>query len=246
MSVASVAASAVHEDIPAGPVTLDDVVVTPDDNPIAALGVAALRQRMSTDPLSLGSASLGAPNRGSLLNGVELTSAEDREVLNPERAWATANTADALERVAHALRRQYPDARLMVGDVSRKSGGYLGPHSSHQSGLDADLGYFYSQGGHWYTRARASNLDVERTWALVKALLSEGDVQYVFMDRSVQVLLSEHAEAEGADPKWLDALFECRGNRMAVIRHRWGHTTHLHVRFFDETATRLGARLARL
>jgi penicillin-insensitive murein endopeptidase len=227
-------------------VTLDDVVLSPRDNPVAALGSAVLRQRMSADPSSLGSASLGAPNRGSLLNGVEVMPAADREVLNPERAWATANTADALERTAQALRRQYPDAQLMIGDISRKSGGYLGPHSSHQSGLDADLGYFYSQGAHWYTRARASNLDVERTWALVKALLNEGDVQYVFMDRSVQVLLSDYAAAQGADSKWLDALFECRGNRRAVIRHRWGHTTHLHVRFFDETATRLGARLARL
>jgi penicillin-insensitive murein endopeptidase len=226
--------------------TLDDVVVAPALNPAAALGVDVLRQRMKTDPTSLGCASLGAPNHGSLFNGVELTPAEDREVLNPERAWATANTADALERTAHVLSREYPGARLMIGDISRKSGGFLGPHSSHQAGLDADLGYFYSDGAHWYTRARAANLDVERTWALVKALLSEGDVQYVFMDRSVQVLLSDYAATQGADPKWLDALFECRGNRMAVIRHRWGHTTHLHVRFFDETATRLGARLARL
>lgn len=228
------------------PLTLDDVLVVPASDPLASWTSAALRDALARFPASLGSVSIGAPNRGALLNGVRMLPGADWDVLNPDRSWATADTAEAIARAARTLRRQFPDARLVVGDISQKSGGFFSPHSSHQSGRDADLGYFYRVGARWYTPARASNLDVARTWALVRALFGEGDVQYVFMDRSIQALLAEHALEDGADPRWLDALFECRGNRQAPIRHRWGHTTHLHVRFFDESATRIGARIARL
>jgi len=95
---------------------------------------------------------------------------------------------------------------------------------------------YYTTGQTWYVPATAQNLDAVRTWSLVKALLSGGDVEYLFMDRSVQTLLREHAEAAGDDPEWLQRLFRSRVQRDALVRHTWGHRTHFHVRFHSPRA----------
>jgi penicillin-insensitive murein endopeptidase len=125
---------------------------------------------------------------------------------------------------------------LYVGDFSARSGGKLRPHKSHQSGRDVDLGYYYSTGEAWYKRATSKNLDRARTWALLETLLTETRVEYVFMDRSIQPLLKEYALAQGEDPEWLSRIFEGPSNRDPIIRHRFGHATHMHVRFENPTA----------
>jgi penicillin-insensitive murein endopeptidase len=142
-----------------------------------------------------------------------------------------------VERV-HA---EYPDSPpLYVGHLSARHGGYLRPHRSHQSGRDVDLGYFYLGGPGWYARASAKNLDVVRTWALVKAFASDPNVEAIFMDRSVQRLLSDHAEANGERAEWLFEGSHRGGEHL--VRHEWGHLTHLHVRFRCTEAMLAGER----
>jgi penicillin-insensitive murein endopeptidase len=130
----------------------------------------------------------------------------------------------------------------MIGHISGKNGGYLKPHLSHQSGRDVDLGYYYLGGSRWYARADAQNLDRDRTWALVRAIVTETDVELLLIDRSIQSLLVEYAESKGEDKEWLELLFRGKGSVPPIIRHASGHATHLHARFYNPIATETGRR----
>jgi murein endopeptidase len=133
---------------------------------------------------------------------------------------------------------------LWIGDISRRSGGWLRPHRSHQSGQDADLGFFYADSSKWYTHATERNLDRARTWLLLRALVREADVELVFLDRSVQALLMEYAASTGEDTAWLDLVFEGQRRRsQCIVRHEWGHATHMHVRFRSRVSREVGERV---
>lgn len=206
-------------------------------HPLAALDDSEIEALVLNDPAALGSLSVGAPNGGALFNGVRLHESPLWKLADPAHAWGTRETVDW---VAHAITRvndAFPESQvLFVGDFSARSGGKLRPHQSHQSGRDVDLGYYYSNGSAWYRAANSKNLDRARTWALLETLLKETPVEYVFMDRRLQPLLKEYALAQGEDPQWLSRVFESPKNRDSIVRHRWGHATHMHVRFENPTA----------
>jgi penicillin-insensitive murein endopeptidase len=214
--------------------TLPEVDVV---HPLAALDDEELEAMVLRDPASLGSMSVGAPNAGALFNGVQLPESPLWKLADPAHAWGTRESIDF---VAHAITRvneYFPGSPVLyVGDFSAPQGGKLRPHKSHQSGRDVDIGHYYSTGSAWYKRATSKNLDRARTWALLETLLTESRVQYVFMDRSIQPLLKEYALAQGEDPEWLSRVFEGPSNRDPIVRHRFGHATHMHVRFENPTA----------
>lgn len=210
-----------------------------------ALSDEKLRRCIRDDLASLGPMSLGRPNAGALINGVPMPEGEHWEIVSPRTAWGTQETIDALVLAIEQVNAQYPDTHVAyIGDISRELGGPLRPHRSHQSGRDVDVSYYYHPDrAAWYQRASARTLDVERTWALVRALLTETDVEMMFIDLSVQKLLKEHALAVGEDPAWLDSVFQYGARRAGrIIRHTWGHASHIHVRFYNPVAQRLGVR----
>jgi len=195
-------------------------------------------------PEALGSASLGSPTRGSLFGGVEMKDSEG--ILRAGAyGWGTERVIRSIERAVREVRRCFPGSPpVYVGDIARERGGWLRPHRSHQSGLDADIGYYYRTPATWYQHATAQNLDVARTWALVRALVEGGNVEMIFMDVSVQRLVQAHIATlpQGARPP--EDLFESHAKKDTIIRHAWGHATHFHVRFQDPAAVALGQRLA--
>jgi murein endopeptidase len=191
--------------------------------------------------------SVGRPNRGSLYNGVLMVDGPHWVVVNPERAWGTEETLASLASAIESVNRTFPDSpKLYVGDISGHRGGYIRPHHSHQSGRDVDLGLYYSKGSAWFVRARADNLDRPRSWALLRALIDDPNVEVVFVDRSIQKLLREYAESAGESRERLDALFEPKSAFSdKLVRHEWGHLTHFHVRFKCPNAVEAGERAAR-
>jgi hypothetical protein len=77
----------------------------------------------------------------------------------------------------------------------------------------------------------------------VRALVTESDVEVLFMDLGVQKLLKEHALVVGEDPRWLDSLFRYQSKHPSpLIRQAWGHASHMHVRFYNPRAQALGIR----
>ncbi len=211
----------------------------------AVPSTADIAQALERDPASLGSLSLGRPNLGALVNAAHMESAKPWEVVSPSTAWATAETIAFLERAITHVSERHPGAhRLHIGDLSREHGGPIRPHLSHQSGRDADIGYYYLPGSEgWYQNASERTLDRTRSWALVRALVTETDAELILIDQRVQRLLYEEALASGEDAAWLDTLFGFRKKHPEpLIRHAYGHRTHIHVRFFNPRAQALAAQ----
>lgn len=227
-----------------GAVELGSLVITPRPHPLDGRTQRDLLELLVKSPASIGPASVGAPHRGALYNSVALPPSEVWEAVHPDRSWTTDEVIAELGLAVEAVHSRYPNTpKLFIGDMSRRRGGYLRPHRSHQSGRDVDVGYYYSTGPAWYVRAGAENLDCPRTWTLVMALLTGGNVEYLFLDRSVAALLRDYGLGAGHGPDSIDQLFVGDRDHMPAIRHAPGHLTHFHVRFFSNTAQRTGERL---
>lgn len=212
----------------------------------ADLSREALSSLLSGDLSPYGAMSVGRPNRGALFNGVRMPEGPLWEVVDPRHSFGTEETIESLTFAIHAVHAEFPGTpRIYVGQISAEHGGYLRPHRSHQSGRDVDLGYYYREGPRWYVRANEKTLDAARTWALVKALVLDPNIETLFIDRSVQALLRKHAESREEDPAFLDTLFQSPKRRDTLIRHEWGHLTHVHVRFRCPEAQEAGSRAHR-
>lgn len=210
---------------------------------LLGLSDSELQKLIDNDVESLGSLSIGLPNNGRLLNGVRMEESPLFEIVAPDYSWGTKEMVEFLKIAAAEVQREHPGTPpLHLGHISKKSGGYLSPHLSHQSGRDVDLGYYYSAKRAWYRRATWSNLDTPRTWSLVKALILKTDVELILIDASIQTLLRKHAEQIGEDKAWLQRVFKGGAERPAIIRHARGHATHMHVRFFSPEAQRNAQR----
>jgi len=223
--------------------TVDPALQLPLERRALGLSDDELEKQVAEDPSGLGSLSLGEPYRGRLLGGVALQSSPFLEVVAPDFAFGTHETVAYLERAVRRVHAAFPKTPpLHVGHISKSSGGYVSPHRSHQSGRDVDLGFYYSKNGGWYKRGTAENLDLPRTWALLRALITETDVEMVIVDASIERLLRLYAEGIGEDRPWLTRIFSGDGQRPEIVRHLWGHTTHFHVRFYNPAAQTLAAR----
>lgn len=140
------------------------------------------------------------------------------------RPWANTNNGtpslvSALTEAAAEVAKT-PGAPLIVADMAGPRGGKLSGHSSHRTGRDVDLLFFFTtpagvpvdapgfvrvgadglayvgraQGGPLFVR-----IDIPRSWALVKALLQQSNVEieWIFVVRHIEALLIEYARAKG-------------------------------------------------
>jgi penicillin-insensitive murein endopeptidase len=137
---------------------------------------------------------------------------------------------------------------LAVGDLSDPTGGSVPHHGSHRAGRDVDLlFYLRDETGTpltptGMTRFTASNptlgplLDVARTWSLVRALISDSEVQvqWIFLSAELIDRLINHARAIGVPPHFVDTalliLHQPRDSRP--------HDDHMHVRIFCDPGDR--------
>jgi LysM repeat protein len=174
---------------------------------------------------------------GVLTAGVLLGASKHIHVKWEAGAWGTDETIRSIQSAVAAYKQKLPGGpKVYIGDISRKGGGPFKPHSSHQHGRDVDVGYVLegSSSGDKPRNATADNLDVARTWRLIKSFIDTDKVVYVFVDYKLQKLLYEYAESQGASEEFLDEIFQYpRGKRRmyGLIRHWKGHTNHFHVRF---------------
>lgn len=211
--------------------------------PALELDEGVVRLLVEHAPEALGPLSVGTPDSGLLIGAVALPDGPLWKVRDPLEAFGTAETIDFITAAVGAVEARHPGSpRLLIGDISGTDGGRLNRHRSHQAGRDADIGFYYSTGEAAEFRApRRNELDLTRTWSLVRAFLTETDVERIFLDRSLQGPLYAHALASGEDRAWLDDVFGRRGaGKDAIIQHVRGHRNHLHVRFYNRTAQELG------
>ncbi|MBX3181583.1 MAG: penicillin-insensitive murein endopeptidase [Polyangiaceae bacterium] len=229
----------------------DDV---PDEEPtlgeptaaLDSLTDAELLRRFDEEPDELGGISIGTPNAGRLLTAQRMPTGEHWRLVDPAHAYGTRETVAFLTRAILRVQEEHPGGHpLYIGHISAKAGGPLSPHKSHQAGRDVDISYYYREeaSARWYKRATADNLDLPRTWAFVRALIAETDIDLILIDAGLQRVLRSYAEELGEDPAWLEDVFKGGKGRRPLILHAPGHATHIHIRFFNPVAQEAGRRL---
>ncbi len=218
-----------------------------EPHPLKGLSSDEVEALVLSDADELGTASLGRTNRGALYSAVQMKSKEGWKIVNPRETWGTQETIDYLAHTIRRVRETYPDTPdINIGDISRKSGGHIAPHLSHQCGRDVDLGFYYLDGSSWYSKVNDNNLDLARTWALLKITVTETDVEAIFLDRKVQATLRAYAEELGESEEWLDEVFGGpTSNLRPLVIHEEGHQTHLHIRYYNPIAQETGRRVYR-
>ncbi|MCC6553264.1 MAG: penicillin-insensitive murein endopeptidase [Polyangiaceae bacterium] len=154
--------------------------------------------------------SIGAPNRGRLVGSVRLKGSKHLTVREGARSWGLPALTRALERAAARVAKKHPRSVLLVGDMSARKGGHIEGHNSHQTGRDADVGFYAvnSKGKPvplkrfvaFNGEGKAAGLewlrfDDERNWALVEALLADKDAQvrYLFVSMGLRGRLLAYA-----------------------------------------------------
>ena len=107
-------------------------------------GSRTLPKKFRGSPYSLMSLSVGYPNGGWQVRAKKLRRASYLRIKTSSRSNGYGHPALVLmlRRSAREIARAAPGSILIVGDLSRRDGGPLSGHRSHQSGRDADVAFF--------------------------------------------------------------------------------------------------------
>ncbi|MEM9695505.1 MAG: penicillin-insensitive murein endopeptidase, partial [Myxococcota bacterium] len=195
------------------------------------------------DPTS--SLSVGDTSHGYLVGGRAIVESNALKILPRQKArslnFGAAPLVAALERAANRL-YQATQTPLWIGNVAREHGGDIQWSVSHNSGRDADIAFCYVDhkgrpvdppdlvplNGQGFAKGQNLRFDAKRTWIVVKALLTDSEIQaqYLFIsDGLKQQLLLEAARQGEPGP--------LRQRAAAVLRQPAGaaaHNDHLHLR----------------
>jgi hypothetical protein len=179
-------------------------------------------------------------DKGFLKVGIALEAGKHYYIKRPHLAFGTGHTIKAIKAAISRYMQQKGikgGPQIHVGDISARGGGPLKGHKSHQKGIDVDVGLVLKGEDASEVRfltGRTDNLDVGRTWSLIKAFIDTNEVRSVFLDYGLQKLLYEHAKKKGVSEGTLDELFQYprgKGRGFGIIRHWNWHRDHFHVRF---------------
>ena len=171
-----------------------------------------------------------------------LPEGEGYHLRRPTRAFGQSHVVEGLQRAIAEVRALYPDVHaLAIGDLSAREGGKLGNHLSHQTGLDVDVGFYFTKVPAGYPEAfvaASAALDLEATWALLgsfaRTAQQDTGVAMIFLDYDVQARLYKWAKARGTPDDDLGFLLQYPRGKDALVglvRHWPHHADHMHVRF---------------
>jgi len=191
--------------------------------------------------------SIGSPTDGHLVGGMRVEDAPYLRIVptyaGSDVRWGLEPLVTMIDRAARQVRRQFPDAVTSVGHLSRAGGGDLDRHRSHESGRDADIGFFvHSSSGQPLLASRfvafegdgkapswpGAYFDDAKNWALVSAMVSdpEAHVTHIFVAAPLRARLLAYAERMGAP-----AAIRMRAAELLQQPHgALPHDDHFHVR----------------
>ena len=182
-----------------------------------------------------GGHSIGTPQAGRLVAAVSIPPGHGYEVLYPHSAWGTTWAVRKLTAALDEFHEQSGyEEDLFVGVMSRRRGGRVGGHISHQSGRDVDIRLPVREGLPHTRPVTARRVDWQATWALIEALADTGAITIILLDYGAQRRLDRAAKAAGAGTKRRAELIQFpRGSKASrgLVRHSKGHEGHIHVRF---------------
>ena len=107
-----------------------------------------------------------------------------------------------------------------------------------------NIGFFYKDDRMPRRGARRDKaMDLARNWALLRALITQTDVQFILVDRGIQKILREYAISAGEDREWVESLFHGKAGQKPMFMHARHHKDHFHVRFYAPRSQELGRRI---
>ena len=204
---------------------------------VSPMGPAALRFGRS----------LGSPTAGHLLGGAHLVETDYLRVEPSDTPgdvrWGLEPLVAMLDRAARVVHQKFPGTVMYVGHLSREGGGDVDGHRSHESGRDADVGFFArSSAGKQlmashFVAFRADGtaptwpgayFDDAKNWTLVSSLIEDPDahVTHLFVAAPLRARLLAYAERAGAAPATRMRAAELMQQPHGVLPH----DDHFHVR----------------
>jgi penicillin-insensitive murein endopeptidase len=191
--------------------------------------------------------SIGSPTAGRLVGGAHLTENDHVRVVPAyapgDSRWGLESLVGMIDRAAKAIKKQWPDAQLSIGHLSRQGGGEIDRHASHESGRDADIGFYVrNQQGktiyadHFVTFKGdgtapswpGAQFDDAKNWQLVTSLVSDANahVTHIFVASPIRARLLAYAEK-------INAPLATRTRAAELMAQPHGslpHDDHFHVR----------------
>jgi penicillin-insensitive murein DD-endopeptidase len=189
--------------------------------------------------------SIGSPNEGRLDGGAHLAETPYLRVVpyyaESNARWGLPSLVGLLDRAAKRVAKKFPDAVLSVGDLSRKAGGELDRHHSHESGRDADVGFYIRNAKRPILPAKfvafsaagtapsmpGALFDEARNWAFIEALIDDpvARVSQIFVVAHIRARLLRYAEQTGVSRELRE-----RAAEVMMQPRRAAHDDHFHVR----------------
>jgi penicillin-insensitive murein DD-endopeptidase len=204
-----------------------------------------LPERYKRAPCSAMSLSIGAPNNGRQLRAKRLRSNPSLKIKRNSAANNYGHPALVLmlQRSAKDIARASPASVMVVGDLSSERGGAIAGHRSHQSGRDADVGFYLRDDkGRQVVLDRFVQIDREgrvlgekgvyfddhRNWLLVRSWLKDrrAGIAHVFVAGHVRSRLLAFAKGSKARAKYYDAA----NSLLRQPSNSSLHDDHFHVR----------------
>lgn len=191
--------------------------------------------------------SVGSPTDGHLIGGAHLAESTYLRVVPiyavGDARWGLEPLVGMIDRAARAVRKQFTDSVLSVGHLSRPGGGEIDRHASHESGRDADLGFYVKnqlgkplyadhfvafKGDGTASTWPGASFDDARNWALIASIVGDASahVTHVFVAAPLRARLLQYAEKIGASL----AIRTRAAELMAQPRGALPHDDHFHVR----------------
>ncbi len=208
----------------------------------AGHGAVAARAKASRGGKK-GAQSIGAPNNGHLTGAVRLRGSRSLHQREGAHSWGLPQLVHLLHRAASTVGRKHRGSQMLVGDLSGRTGGHLDHHSSHQTGRDADVGFYVmnSKGKPIAAKrfipfddagnardAPGVRFDEARNWTMIEAMLKDdkATVHYMFITNALRGKLLAYAAKKHAPKEIID--------RAAAVMMSPAdadlHDDHVHVR----------------
>ncbi len=221
-----------------------------DEGHLRSPGKVAARVKSSKGGKK-GAQSIGAPNNGHLAGATRLRGSKTLRQREGAHSWGMPQLVHMLQHAATVVARRHRGSQMLVGDLSGRTGGHLDRHNSHQTGRDADVGFYVmnSKGKPMAVKrfipfdeagnardAPGVRFDEARNWTMIEAMLKDdkATVRYMFITNALRAKLLAHAAKKHA-PK---ELLERAAATMMSPPDADLHDDHFHVRISCPEPTR--------
>ncbi|MFS4460895.1 penicillin-insensitive murein endopeptidase [Bdellovibrio sp. HCB2-146] len=158
-------------------------------------------------------------------------------ILRPERKshFGTNELVYIIGQMGLYTKKEVPGYILPIGDMSKEKGGKFGTHKSHQTGLDADVAFYFESKNLQRSFVSAVTIDkphgswmLEKQWGLFKMVNKTKLVDRIFIHKTLKKALCQLAIKNGEIEK-----SDKSGDVYETLRRLSAdtdHNTHFHLR----------------